>query len=189
MRRLRIPPAVLIALIASLSAARADSRRFDEQMQPVLDLYLTIPKTLAADETEGVQRVAEKIAGLTTELDPGAVTGGHRSHVQKIPQQLEAAAEKLAAAEDIAAMRDALKDLSKPMALWATLRKPDGVSVMYCSMAPGSWLQKDDTRIANPYYGSKMLRCGEIVAGPGAGSESGHMKSEPKDESDGHGRH
>jgi hypothetical protein len=160
-------------------------------MQPILDLYLTIPKTLAADETEGVGRVAEKIGDLAAELDPSRVSGEHRQHVQRIPHKLETAARKLAAAEDIAAMREALKALSKPMALWATLRKPDGVSVMYCSMAPGSWLQKDDTRIANPYYGAKMLRCGEIVSGPGAGEKSGHMKSGEMESSKGQhrGRH
>jgi hypothetical protein len=54
------------------------------------------------------------------------------------------------------------------MAMWATMSRPEGISVVYCSMAPGSWLQRGTT-IANPYYGAGMLRCGEIVAGPGSG--------------------
>ncbi len=170
-------PLALAVLPALTGAARAGDSDFDTQMEPVLEFYLPIPKTLAADETAGVQRAAERIRAAAAGLDPSGVSGEQRDHLRQIPQKLETAAEKLAAAEDIDAMREALKALSKPMALWATLRKPDGVSVMYCSMAPGSWLQKDDTRIANPYYGAKMLRCGEIVAGPGAGDKSSHMKS------------
>jgi hypothetical protein len=33
------------------------------------------------------------------------------------------------------------------------------VSIGYCPMAPGRWLQ-DDAQLANPYYGASMLRCG-----------------------------
>jgi Cu(I)/Ag(I) efflux system membrane fusion protein len=33
------------------------------------------------------------------------------------------------------------------------------VSIGFCPMAPGRWLQ-DDVLLANPYYGASMLRCG-----------------------------
>jgi len=39
---------------------------------------------------------------------------------------------------------------------------PHKLYVMHCSMYPGNWLQATE-EIANPYYGSSMLRCGEIV--------------------------
>jgi hypothetical protein len=38
---------------------------------------------------------------------------------------------------------------------------PDGVRKAYCPMANKPWLQKGDT-LANPYYGSSMLTCGEF---------------------------
>jgi hypothetical protein len=49
------------------------------------------------------------------------------------------------------------------MAMWATMVKPIGINVAYCSMTPGSWLQTGD-EIRNPYYGASMLKCGEIVS-------------------------
>jgi hypothetical protein len=37
-----------------------------------------------------------------------------------------------------------------------------GNRVGYCPMVRKSWLQKDGP-VANPYYGQKMLTCGELV--------------------------
>ena len=61
-------------------------------------------------------------------------------------------------------MRETFKSLSKPMAMWGTMSKPQGIYVVYCPMAKGSWLQKGK-EIRNPYHGHEMLRCGEIVGG------------------------
>jgi hypothetical protein len=161
--------ATLVAMaLASLgSLAHAGTEAFDKQMSPILVVYLEIPRALAADQTKGVVAAAKKIKQLAPKLEPGSVSGRHAAHYKAIPAKLRAAADKLVKAKDIDAMREVLKELSKPMALWATLSKPAGISVMYCSMAPGSWLQRG-TKVANPYYGAKMLRCGEIVSGVGA---------------------
>lgn len=153
-----------VLLVCSHEVAQAKTESFDKQMQPLLEAYLKIPKVLAADHTEGVVESAKKVGNLAKSLDPSTVTGKHAGHYRDIPKKLMAAARKLEMSKDIDAMREALKELSKPMAMWATMSKPKGVSVMYCSMAPGSWLQQG-TVIANPYYGAKMLRCGEIVSG------------------------
>ena len=161
---------VVFAVFLFANLGHAETRDFDQQMQPVLEAYLKIPKTLAADRIDGVVVAAKTIATLAENLDSSKVTGIHAKHYKNIPVNITTAARKLAAAKNIAAMREALKDLSKPMAMWATMSQPKGVSVIYCSMAPGSWLQSNDIVIANPYYGAKMLRCGEIVGGEGAGS-------------------
>ena len=41
--------------------------------------------------------------------------------------------------------REAFKELSRPLAMWATMSKPAGLNVVFCSMAKGSWLQRDKT--------------------------------------------
>jgi hypothetical protein len=73
----------------------------------------------------------------------------------------------MAAAKDIESIRAAFADLSKPMVMWASMSKPSGINVIYCSMKPGSWLQKG-AEIHNPYYGAAMPTCGEIISGPDA---------------------
>jgi Cu(I)/Ag(I) efflux system membrane fusion protein len=156
----------LLVLLGLGSQSLAGTAKFDKQMQSILNEYLKIPKALAGDTTKGVIGAAEKIRTLAKKLDSSSVTGEHAKHFKDLPEKLKAAADKLAKAKNIASMREALKELSKPMAMWASMSKPKGISVVYCSMAPGSWLQKG-TLIANPYYGAKMLRCGEIVGGEG----------------------
>ena len=162
---------VIFAVLLFANLGQTETKEFDQQMQSILVEYLKIPKALAADQTDGVVEAAKTVATLAANLDSSKVTGMHAKHYKNVPSNIQAAARKLAAAKDIAAMREALKDLSQPMSMWVTMSQPQGVSVMYCSMAPGSWLQKDDTLIANPYYGAKMLRCGEIVGGEGVNKE------------------
>lgn len=163
----------LTVLLSHAGEAFGGSAKFDKQMLPILEQYLRIPKVLAADKTDGVAVAAGKIAKLSSNLNASTVSGEHAKHFMSIPSKIKKAANQIRKAKDIKAMREALKELSKPMAMWATISKPKGISIVYCSMAPGSWLQRD-TVIANPYYGASMLRCGEIVAGAGAGKKGQH---------------
>lgn len=47
--------------------------------------------------------------------------------------------------------------------MWVSMSKPKGMSVVYCGMAKGSWIQKKG-KIQNP-YDRRMPRCGTIVGG------------------------
>ena len=145
----------------------AGSEKFDEKMQPILSEYLKNTDSLASDKTDGVVDAAKKIESLAGNLSPSLVTGEHASHYKSIPKNISEGAKKMALGKDISSLRAALVDLSKPMVMWTAMSKPSGINVIYCSMNPGSWLQKGKN-IRNPYYGSKMLTCGEIISGPDA---------------------
>lgn len=165
--------AALILLVPT--AASAGTAKFDAAMQPLLAPYYQIHKALAGDTGKGVAKAAKKIGKLAGKIDPKTVTGKHAAHDKALPGKIKAAATKLSKAKGLAAQREAFKKLSQPMAMWVTMSKPAGVNVVFCSMAKGSWLQADKI-IANPYYGAKMLRCGEIVGGKDKGTAGGHMK-------------
>jgi len=168
MKQFAIASLVVAALAAP--AARADTAGFDKQMQPILEQYLKIQVALAADKTDGVKVAADRIGKLSSKLKPGSVSGDHTGHYKDIPKKLKVAATAVAGAGDIKATREAFKGMSKPMAMWATMSKPAGAKVAFCSMAKGSWLQAGD-EIRNPYYGSEMLTCGEFVGGAPAADE------------------
>ena len=131
-------------------------------MRPIVDSYLRIGEALAADSISEIGRNAEDIAKLAGSLDPTKVTGEHASHYVQIPTKLKMAAKKLAKSKTLEEARVAYKELSMPMAMWATMSKPEGIDVVYCPMAKASWLQKKGA-IRNPYHGSEMLRCGQVV--------------------------
>jgi len=48
--------------------------------------------------------------------------------------------------------------------MWVTMAKPQGKSVMYCSMEKAGWVQ-EGTEVANPYLGPAMHSCGQKVGG------------------------
>ena len=155
---------ILLLAIMGSSLLYAGTEQFDQSMQPVVEEYLKIQEALADDRTDGVKSAAEKVAALSDNLDPNTVTGEHAMHYKDVPAKIKTGALKLAQGKEINAMRAAFKELSKPMAMWATMSKPEGIYLMYCPMAKGSWLQTDEV-IRNPYHGHEMLHCGEIVGG------------------------
>ena len=155
-------PAAATAQPASPAATAA----FDASMTGLLPDYLAISDALAADKTDGVAEAAGRLADKAAKVDATTVTGEHGAHYKDVPTKLAAAARRIADAKDIEAMRAGLKDASRPVAMWAEMSKQSDVNVVFCSMAGGSWLQKDK-EVHNPYYGAKMPHCGELVSGPG----------------------
>ncbi len=158
-RRIIVLTIAMIVLSISLFAENS----FDETMNKITVEYLKIKDTLTNDKTENVKTNAKEIVSLAKKLDVKNVMGEHKDHFKKLPENISASAKTLSKAKNIKAMRKAFNDLSKPMAMWATIVKPAGINVAYCSMNPGSWLQTGK-EIRNPYYGASMLKCGEIVS-------------------------
>jgi len=146
------------------------TEKFDRQMEPILNHYLRIESALSADSLNGVREKAEAIAKQAGELDAGSVSGEHAAHYKKVPAKLKKSAQALSKAQSLEGARESFKQLSKPMAMWVTMSKPKNIDVLYCSMAKGSWVQKRG-KVSNPYYGPKMLECGEIVGGDGSESD------------------
>ncbi len=169
---------IIAAALALLipAAASAQSVTLDDAMKPLLVPYFKIHAALAGDTEEGVKAAAKELAKMAGKIKAEAkkVKGKHADHYKGLPDKIQQAAKRVAAARDLKARREAFKKLSQPLAMWVTMSKPAGVNVVFCSMAKGSWLQKDKT-IANPYYGASMLRCGEIVSGKDKGETGGHM--------------
>ncbi|MBT8464911.1 MAG: DUF3347 domain-containing protein [Deltaproteobacteria bacterium] len=162
----------VVALVGlSATSVRAESgadqtgtQRFDQQMKPILESYLHIANSLAADSLDGVSQKAGAIAKQAATLDSGSVSGEHAAHYTNVPTNLKKAAQALGKANTLGDAREGFKKLSMPMAMWATMSKPKDMDVLYCSMAKASWVQKHG-KVRNPYYGPKMLDCGEIVGG------------------------
>jgi hypothetical protein len=144
--------------LAALTFTATTGHAADKAMDTVLTEYGKIHEALAKDTVAGVPEAAAKIQAAAKTL---AAPAGFA----QLPKQVGDAAQALSAAKDLRAARAAFKDLSTPLAAWAQATKPAGVAVLNCSMAHASWLQSD-TAVRNPYYGSSMLRCGDVVTQP-----------------------
>lgn len=137
----------------------------------ILGHYYAIQKSLALDSAAGVSASTAQIANLSRKAAAKDV---------KVKVQLTAlanAAQKLES-KDIKSARSGFGDLSD--ALIAYLKeaqaKRNPPYQFYCPMVKKNWLQPDKG-IRNPYYGSEMLTCGELVqAGASKAQPMGHMQ-------------
>jgi protein SCO1 len=119
---------------------------------PLVDAAVAIQHALAQDSMVGVVAQAQALRDAAAALGaPGA--------------EIAAAAGGLAQQTTLADARKAFGAMSD--ALVASVKSGAvelgvGNRVGYCPMVRKSWLQKDGP-VANPYYGGKMLTCGELL--------------------------
>jgi Cu(I)/Ag(I) efflux system membrane fusion protein len=134
----------------------------------VLAAYLDAQRALAADDDAAARAAAGKVSAALSGVDMTLLEGAAHEAWMADRGPLDAAAASFAEAGDIAARRDALRNLSER--LWATLDRfgaaAGTVRLFHCPMADGGqgadWLQRD-AGTANPYYGASMLRCGSQI--------------------------
>lgn len=185
-----------LALGTAGTAIAGDHEHSATDMTSAISHYVAIAEALAADSVEGIADHAQKIA-LALTGDGHMTTHGeeageqHTADVASPGPKIRAALTALQAEHlGLDEARAAFKDMSRvflPLVAdrYDPAEEDPRWAVFHCPMAKGSWIQSGKT-VANPYYGSKMLRCGSKVADlAAAGSE--HTSGE--DQSHGHHQH
>ena len=144
---------------------------FREQLMPVLDAALEAQVALADDDDAAGRAAGVALAAALARIDDTALEGEARETWTAAAEALDGPARRLAEAADIEARRAALRDLTPPLRVALERLGPlpgdEAVGVFHCPMAfddGADWLQRGDTT-ANPYYGDRMLRCGDRVRG------------------------
>jgi hypothetical protein len=162
MRRLR--PDLLLAAVLTVATmgcrthtSASPQAASPEIADPMLASYVEIGDRLAADRLDGVGELARELEQSAAERagEPGV-------------DELRAATERLDTA-DIEGARAAYRDSS--LALLRVLEHDpaarEGLTLMYCPRvfdgAGGYWVQRGK-KVRNPYFGSRWLRCGSVVA-------------------------
>ncbi|RME67827.1 MAG: DUF3347 domain-containing protein [Verrucomicrobia bacterium] len=110
----------------------------------LLKAYEGVATALAHDDFEGAKKAAHKVAHF------GECDGN---------EKLTALAMKVEKAPDIAAAREAFKAVSA--AVIPLTENAGEHYVMTCPMAKADWIQTTKD-VANPYFGSSMLKCGSV---------------------------
>ncbi len=139
-----VPPAAAPTAVAISGSSSPAS--------PVVEPAIAIQSALARDTMVGVVAQAKALRDAAAALGEPAAA-------------IAAAAGDLAQQTTIGEARTAFGAMSE--ALVASVKNGAvvlgaGNRVGYCPMVRKSWLQKDGP-VANPYYGQKMLTCGELV--------------------------
>ncbi len=154
---------------------------YSQNLSRAIEYVTTLAELLASDklkgETEdsGVQAVSGRLAASAREaLEALSPADGSPEGIEAERGRIEAligAADSLnsvAEAGQIKEIRTAFKAAAKAAVdlmrteAGSRLASESGVVLKRCPMAPGVWPQKG-AATRNPYYGSKMLKCGQTL--------------------------
>ena len=150
---------VLSAAVAVSSPAQAAEMPAGA-LEKLVGLYVPMQEALAGDSIATVKEQAAKVA---SEAEAILMTKGEKPSLEAI-EGLEAviAAAKAMNAAEIKALREQFKALSFAVAKLVEKQAVAGHGIYFCPMADAYWIQKSGA-VKNPYYGAKMLGCGEVV--------------------------
>lgn len=156
------PPAPPPAVVSSLPDAALPA------LQLAFSGYEQVRLALAGDDFSQVAGPAQALSSALAEAEaplassPGTLT---------LLKGARTAADHLGAAKDLASARTAFGELSRAMLplSGADPRIAQGWTTFQCPMATGfdRWMQPDD-QMANPYMGTRMLKCGTVVTAEAA---------------------
>lgn len=134
--------------------------------------YEAIRTALASDSLDGVSARATAIATLALELDEAEKRTEDYAPCCDALALIAKSADELAAVSTLAEAREGFHALSKPMIRYRDRTGAEGVVTLHCPMKDASCLQRAGEAIGNPYTGTAMARCGNVVE-PGK-SDSPH---------------
>ncbi len=138
----------MLVLVVLLFVGSALAGSPSTQVEQILGQYFQIQKSLAEDSVNGVSQSAGAIEKIIHQAQLTALSG---------------AAARLQT-NDLKTARKEFGDLSDKLITYlkTTGAKRNPPYQFYCPMAKKSWLQPDK-QVRNPYYGSSMPTCGELV--------------------------
>jgi protein SCO1 len=143
-----VAPAKSVAPAASAAPAATAAA-----LQPLIDPYLRMQRSLNRDGVAGVAEAARAIAGGAATLGPAA-------------EGIRTAALAFRPGADLTGARAAFGRLGDAMLRYASQHNAEfgaDVKVAYCPMLSRYWLQRGEA-VQNPFYGRSMSDCGRIVA-------------------------
>lgn len=150
---------------SSVSSFKTDM--LDAKLNGVFENYFLLKDELV--KTDGVTAAAKAKLLVTSlsEVKMGELSKEVHKVWMKVMKNVMADAKGIAATQDVKVQRVLFVSLSKKMYDLVKVAKfQTPVYYQFCPMANdgkgANWLSKENA-VKNPYYGSKMLKCGEVV--------------------------
>jgi hypothetical protein len=141
------------------TAASAQSK----SVSAVLNAYYKLKNELVAGNSSTTATAAAELKSAIEAVNNSNASVAEIKAFEPVKQKLQTDAAFIAAANDISKQRELFSSLSNNMISVAkaiTLSDKE-IYIDYCPMKKASWLSADKP-IRNPYYGNKMLTCGNV---------------------------
>ncbi len=166
MKNLKFAGSILIALSLTFGSCSSDAKKAttseahtapvfaDSTFQAIYTNYLSLKDALVSSDAVQTRACADT---LLTLLNESTLSAPLRSHTEAV-----------AATDDLEEQRIAFTELSNEMiaAVKEQALSEGQVYVAFCPMANddngGYWLSNEEA-IRNPYFGDRMMKCGEVT--------------------------
>lgn len=133
------------------------------QLQSVYDAYFTVKDALIKSDAKLTSTKAADLLAAITAIKMDKLKTTEHTAWMKVVKKLTADAKSISTTTDLKKQRETFKSLSKNTYDLIKVSKSDvAVYKQYCPMADADWLSKEKA-VKNPYYGSSMLTCGNVV--------------------------
>ena len=135
----------------------------DAKAEAILTGYFNLKDALVADDTKKAAEVASKLVVSFKDFDRNAYTGTQQMELIEIINDAKEHAEHIAKSE-ISHQREHFKTLSKDITDMIVISgTANTLYEQFCPMYDkgSAWLSTSK-EVRNPYYGSKMLKCGKV---------------------------
>ncbi|WP_428229641.1 DUF3347 domain-containing protein [Flavobacterium sp.] len=133
------------------------------QLQAVYDAYFTVKDALIKSDAKLTSAKATDLLTAITAIKMDKLKTNEHTAWMKVVKKLTADAKSISTTTDLKKQRETFKSLSKNTYDLIKVSKSDQVVYkQYCPMADADWLSKEKA-VKNPYYGSSMLTCGNVV--------------------------
>lgn len=145
----------------------AVDEQFQKQVASVFTNYILLKDAFIASDPNKVKGEAEKVSQALAKVDMTLLTDAAHKDWMVYQQNLNKALKDMEGKSEIEVQRSALKDLSDELYKTIKAYGLGGATAYYdhCPMAfnnSGAYWLSDNSAIRNPYFGSKMLKCGSV---------------------------
>jgi hypothetical protein len=149
---------VLAVLFTTATSAQS------KLLNAVLGAYYKIKDELVAGNSTTASSAAAEFKTAVAALDNSTVSAAEVKAFEPFRQKLLADAAAINATNDLNKQRELFSSLSNNMisVVKAASMSDKEIYVDYCPMKKKYWLSADKA-IKNPYYGNKMLTCGNVT--------------------------
>ena len=164
--------ALAIALLFSVNFVQANSIATEStateiadsnQLQSVYDAYFAVKDALIKSDAKLTSAKAKDLLATITEVKMDKLKSDEHNVWMKAVKKMTADAKSISTSSDLKKQRETFKSLTKSTYdLIKVSKSNEVVYKQHCPMADADWLSKEKA-VKNPYYGSSMLTCGNVV--------------------------
>ncbi|WP_433833442.1 DUF3347 domain-containing protein [Flavobacterium anhuiense] len=133
------------------------------QLQSVYDAYFNVKDALIKSDSKLTSAKAATLLAAISAVKMDKLKSNEHTVWMKVVKKLTADAKSISATTDLKKQRETFKSLSKSTYDLIKVSNPEQpIYKQYYPMADADWLSKEKA-VKNPYYGSSMLTCGNVV--------------------------